>query len=260
MASLKWDAELYDSKHAFVWEKARGLVEWLAPQDGERILDIGCGTGQLSAEIAASGALVVGVDRSPDMVDEARKKFPGLRFEVCDARALEFREEFDAVFSNAALHWIPQAELVVAGISRALKPGGRFVAEFGGKGNVEQVVAALQQGLSRLGIAGEGANPWYYPGIAEYSSLLERHGLEVRQATLFHRPTRLEDGETGLANWIGMFCGTFVERVGREQRADYLRAVEAAARQTLWKGDHWELDYRRLRLSATKAASPGSGR
>src|SRR5215471_6293326 len=228
MASLKWDAELYDSKHAFVWEKARGLVEWLAPQDGERILDIGCGTGQLSAEIAASGALVVGVDRSPDMVDEARKKFPGLRFEVRDARALEFREEFDAVFC--------------------------------GKGNVEHVVAALQQGLSRLGIAGEGANPWYYPGIAEYSSLLERHGLEVRQATLFHRPTRLEDGETGLANWIGMFCGTFVERVGREHRADYLRAVEAAARQTLWKGDHWELDYRRLRLSATKAASPGSGR
>src|SRR5262245_58480393 len=121
MASAKWDAGLYDAKHAFVWEKARGLLQWLAPREGERILDLGCGTGQLSAEIAASGARVVGVDRSPDMVGEARKKFPALQFEVLDARALPFQEEFEAVFSNAALHWIPQAEQVVTGISRSLK-------------------------------------------------------------------------------------------------------------------------------------------
>jgi trans-aconitate methyltransferase len=255
MASAKWNAGLYDAKHAFVWEKARGLLEWLAPRDGERILDLGCGTGQLSAEIAASGAHVVGVDRSPDMVAEARKKFPMLRFEVCDARALPFHEEFSAVFSNAALHWIPQAEQVVSGISRALKPDGRIVAEFGGKGNVQNVVAALEQGLADLKISTEGANPWYNPSIAEYSSLLEQCGLMVRRALLFDRPTELADGELGLANWLEMFCGAFINRVSDQRRGDYLRAVEAAARPTLWKTDHWELDYRRLRLEAWKSAS-----
>jgi trans-aconitate methyltransferase len=254
MASAKWDAELYDAKHAFVWEKARGLLEWLVPRDGERILDLGCGTGQLSAEIAARGASVVGIDRSPEMVAEARKKFPALRFEVCDARALPFTQEFDVVFSNAALHWIRQAEEVVAGISRALKPGGRFVAEFGGKGNVENVVAALEQGLATLNISPEGANPWYYPSIAEYSFLLEQHGLEVRQATLFDRPTKLEDGEVGFATWVTMFGESFLKRVPEARRNDYLRAAEAAARPDLWKSDHWELDYRRLRLAAWKAS------
>src|SRR5262249_38667571 len=161
MASAQWDAELYDAKHAFVWEKARGLLDWLAPQSGEQILDLGCGTGQLSAEIAASGAQVTGVDRSPEMVAEARKKFPALRFAVSDARALPFTEAFDAVFSNAALHWIPEARPVVEGISRTLKPGGRFVAEFGGKGNVERVVAAMEHGLEALNLPREGANPWY---------------------------------------------------------------------------------------------------
>lgn len=253
MAYAKWDAGLYEAKHAFVWEKARGLLEWLAPGAGERILDLGCGTGQLSAEIAASGARVVGVDRSPDMIATARKRFPAFRFELCDARALPFHEEFDAVFSNAALHWIPQAEQVVSGISRALKPGGRFVAEFGGKGNVQNVVAALEHALADVKISAEGANPWYNPSIAEYSALLERQGLEVRQALLFDRPTKLEDRELGLANWMEMFCESFVRRVPEAKRADYLRGVEAAARSSLWKTDHWELDYRRLRIEARKS-------
>jgi trans-aconitate 2-methyltransferase len=254
MASTKWDAGLYDSKHAFVWEKGRELIEWLSPREGERILDLGCGTGQLSSEIAAAGCSVVGVDLSAEMVREACRKFPDLRFEVCDARTLPFAQEFDAVFSNAALHWIPQAGEVVEGISRALKPGGRFVAEFGGKGNVQNVMAALEQGLTDLGVSSDGSNPWYYPSIAEYSSRLETHRLEVRQAILFDRPTKLEDGELGLANWIEMFCQSYLRRVPEAQRPAYLRAVEAAARPNLWKVDHWELDYRRLRLAAWKVA------
>ena len=253
MASAKWNAGLYDAKHAFVWEKARGLLEWLTPQKGDRILDLGCGTGQLSAEIARSGAEVVGADRSPEMIAEARKKFSALRFELCDARSLTFENEFDAVFSNAALHWIPEAEQVVDGIARALKAGGRFVAEFGGKGNVRQVVAALEKGLTAVAASSDGANPWYYPSIAEYSALLEKHDLEVRQALLFDRPTQLEDGQRGLATWIYMFGESFLARVPEAKRSDYLRAVEEAARPTLWKSDHWELDYRRLRLAARKS-------
>src|SRR6202030_4344737 len=135
---------------------------------GERILDLGCGTGALTAELARSGAELTGVDGSPEMIAEARKKYPQLRFEVSDARALPFRAEFDAVFSNAALHWIPEAESVVQGIARALKPGGRFLAEFGGKGNVRTVVAALVTALGELGVLSDGANPWFYPSVAEY--------------------------------------------------------------------------------------------
>jgi len=251
----KWDASLYSAKHSFVWEKARGLLDLLAPQPGDRILDLGCGTGQLTSEIAAMGAQVLGVDRSPEMIAEARSRFPALQFEVCEARQLPFRNEFTAVFSNAVLHWIPQAEEVVAGIARALKPGGRFVAEFGGKGNVKKIVAALENALAEFGSSQDGANPWYYPSIAEYSAVLEKNGLEVSSALLFDRPTQLEDGDRGLANWVNMFCEAYLSRVPPARRVDFLHAVELHARPALWKSDHWELDYRRLRIVADKDAS-----
>jgi ubiquinone/menaquinone biosynthesis C-methylase UbiE len=252
MSSAKWDAGLYDAKHSFVWERAKGVMELLSPQPGERILDVGCGTGALSADIAATAAEIVGVDRSEEMIQEARRKYPALRFEVCDARALSFSNEFDAVFSNATLHWMPDAEPVVRGISRALRPGGRLVAEFGGKGNVRSVVEAFETALHKLRIPVDGANPWFYPSIAEYSSLLEKHGLEVREAALFARPTKLEDGERGFETWVTMFGAAFLERVPEPHRADFLRFAEQAARPGLWKSDHWELDYRRLRVAAWK--------
>jgi trans-aconitate methyltransferase len=254
MGTEKWDPGLYDAKHAFVWEKAKGVVELLAAKSGERILDLGCGTGALAAEIAASGAQLVGIDRSAEMIAEARRKFPKLRFEVCDARSLPFSQEFDAVFSNAALHWITEADRVVAGVTRALRPGGRLVVEFGGKGNVRNVVMALEIAVTQLGISPEGANPWFYPSVAEYAALLEKHGLEVREAALFERPTMLEDGERGLETWIAMFGGAFMERVPDAKRTEFLRSAERAARPALWKIDHWELDYRRLRVAAWKSA------
>jgi trans-aconitate methyltransferase len=255
MAAGKWNAGLYDAKHAFVWEKAKGVVDLLAAKSGERILDLGCGSGALTAEIAACGAHVIGADRSAEMIEAARKKFPAIQFEVCDARALPFSNEFDAVFSNAALHWIPEAERVIQGVARALRPAGRFVAEFGGEGNVQHVVAAIETALTECGISSNGANPWYYPSVAEYASLLEKHGLEVREAALFERPTKLEDGDRGLELWITMFGETFLQRVPPNARDNVLRAVESAARPTLWKADHWELDYRRLRIAACKAVA-----
>jgi SAM-dependent methyltransferase len=169
-------------------------------------------------------------------------------------RALPFSAEFDAVFSNAALHWIREAESVVEGVSRSLKPGGRFIAEFGGKGNVRIVVAALENALTQLGISSDGVSPWFYPSLALYATLLEKHALEVREAALFERPTKLEDGERGLATWIVMFGNSFLERVPEDQRTAFLRAAEHAARPSLWKGEHWELDYRRLCVAAWKAA------
>lgn len=248
-----WDAELYDAKHAFVREKAGDLVELLAPEPAERILDLGCGTGVLTAQIASCGAETTGVDRSPEMIAEARRKFPALRFEVMDAAALAFVGEFDAVFSNAALHWIREAGRVAAGVERALRPGGRFVAEFGGKGNIARLAAAMERAAKALGISPfTPAEVWYYPGIAEYAHLLEAHGLEVRQAALFDRPTRLEEGEKGLENWLRMFAFAFVDSVGAARLEPWIREVERQSRPDLWKGEYWELGYRRLRIAAWK--------
>ncbi|HEY6130230.1 MAG TPA: methyltransferase domain-containing protein [Candidatus Acidoferrum sp.] len=252
MPAKNWDPSLYDAKHSFVSAKAKGLVQVLAARPGEQVLDLGCGTGTLTAEIASSGAEVLGVDRSAEMIAEARKKFPDLRFEVCDARSLPFAARFDAVFSNAALHWIPEAEPVVQGIARALRSGGRFVAEFGGKGNIQNLVMALESALSELQISAQGANPWFYPSIATYAAILEKHGLEVCEAVLFERPTELEDGDRGLATWITMFAASFLERVPKPRRLEFIQTTERLARATLWKTDHWELDYRRLRIFARK--------
>ena len=171
----KWDAELYDSKHSFVSQLGTDLVQLLSPQSGEYILDLGCGTGYLTDKIAASGAKVVGIDNASTMIEQARKNYPNLMFEVTDATNLHFKEQFDAIFSNAVLHWIKEPEKVIASIWRALKPGGRFVAEFGGKGNVKAIVTAIYQAIQAAGYPiNESKNPWYYHSIAEYGTLLEQ--------------------------------------------------------------------------------------
>ncbi|PYT72448.1 MAG: SAM-dependent methyltransferase [Acidobacteria bacterium] len=267
----QWNAAEYDAKHAFVYEKARGLVELLAPKAGERILDLGCGTGALTAEIAARGAEVLGVDRSDEMIAQARKKYPALRFEVLDARELRLKFEnrseadkpggvaklaaggFDAIFSNAVLHWIPEADEVIAGVARTLKPGGRFVAEFGGTGNIQKLVAGFERAFSALGMPQpDGVSPWFYPSVAEYAGLLERHGLEVREASLFDRPTALEEGERGLENWIRVFRQTFVEKMGEAKAERWIREVGRQCRGELFREGSWVLDYRRLRIAAWK--------
>ena len=247
----QWNAAQYDAKHGFVYEKAKGLVELLAPQAGERILDLGCGTGALTAEIAERGVEVLGVDRSEEMISQARRKFPALKFEAVDARELRFNAEFDAVFSNAVLHWIPQAKQVISGVAHALKPGGRFVAEFGGKGNIQRLVEGFHRAFSALGMREpDGVSPWFYPSVGEYADLLERQGLEVREASLFDRPTTLEEGERGLENWIRLFRQTFLEKMGEENAQRWIREVERQCRVELFKNGSWELDYRRLRIAA----------
>lgn len=249
----RWNPTEYDAKHAFVYEKAKGLVALLAAEVGERILDLGCGTGALTAEIAEKGAKIIGVDRSQEMISQARRKFPALQFEVLDAKELRFKSEFDAVFSNAVLHWIPEAEQVIGGIAQALKPGGRFVAEFGGKGNIRRLVEGFRKAFSTLGMKEpHGVSPWFYPSVAEYASLLERHGLEVREASLFDRPTMLEEGERGLENWIRVFRQSFLEKMGEENGQRWIREVERQCRSELFKSGSWELDYRRLRIAARK--------
>ena len=176
-----WNPTLYDDRASFVTDLARDLVDWLRPRAGERILDLGSGTGTLSALIAARGAFVTGVDRSLDMVTSAREKYPGLCFEVRDGQDLAFHGEFDAVFSNAALHWMPRAEDVLRGVERALTPGGRFVAEFGGAGCVDTVVRAVREILLEWKIDPTRYLNWFFPSPGSYASLLEAHGLVERR-------------------------------------------------------------------------------
>src|SRR2546423_311364 len=149
----QWDASRYDDGCSFVWKHGASVIELLAPEAGERILDLGCGTGHLTAQIAARGAAVVGIDRSPEMIATARRDYPRLRFEVADAESFRFAEPFDAVFSNAAIHWMKDQQAVAAAVWQALKPGGRFVAEFGGKGNIRSIESALRRALQAAGYA-----------------------------------------------------------------------------------------------------------
>lgn len=233
---------------------AAGLLELLAAQPGERVLDLGCGTGHLTSQVAATGAHVTGVDRSPEMIRQAREKYPQLSFAVMDACEMEFAMPFDAVISNATLHWIKEPARAIASIGKALRPGGRFVAEFGGKGNIDQFVFATNRAWKHIGFPGELPNPWYYPGIAEYSRLLEKNGFEVTYATLFDRPTPLEDGELGLRNWMDMFGGSILDAVP-EGRREALRAqTEQEARPALFREGRWIMDYRRLRIVASRIA------
>ena len=169
-----WNASLYDTSHAFVWQFGRALVPLLEAGPGERILDVGCGTGRLTAEIAESGARVVGIDYSPAMVAQARENYPSLEFAARDVCEMEYAEEFDAVFSNAVLHWVKPPIAAARAMARALKPGGRLVAELGGHGNVAALVDAAYRALRQLGIPQpEVLDPWYFPSVAEYTGLLE---------------------------------------------------------------------------------------
>jgi trans-aconitate 2-methyltransferase len=234
-----------------VWQYGASLIEVLAPQAGERILDLGCGTGHLTAEMASRGARVVGLDGSPDMLGQARQNYPALSFTLADATSFRFTEPFDAVFSNAALHWVKDAEAAVESIAQALRTGGRFVAEFGGKGNITAVMRALG---AVFGAEAEARCPWRFMSVGEYSSMLERQGVEVREAHLFDRPTALE-GENGLEDWLRMFAGSYFRDLPEERATETIREMVERLRPALYRDGVWTLDYRRLRVVAIKGGA-----
>lgn len=234
----QWDAQQYEQRHHYVTDYGASLVGMLNPKPGERILDLGCGTGKLSHDIARSGAEVVGIDASPDMIAQARRNDPELQFLVADAREFRTERPFDAVFSNAALHWMKPPERVAETIAAALRPGGRFVMEMGGKGNTRSITTLAPN------------HPWYYPSIGEYASLLEKYGIQTETAALFPRPTPVE-GESGLRDWLRMFTSSFVAE-------DRIPEFEAALRPKLFRDGVWYIDYVRLRVTARKEQSTTS--
>jgi trans-aconitate methyltransferase len=246
-----WDAARYDTDQSFVAAYGTPLVDLLDPDPGERVLDLGCGTGDLTATLAerlGDAGRAVGVDRSPSMVTRARARHDGPAFVRGDLRALPVRGA-DAILSNAALHWIPAADQdrVLTAVADAVRPGGRFVAELGGTGNVASVVGAANAARREHGHA--PVDPWYFPSVGEYTTRLEDAGFEVRRAVLFDRPTDL-DGAEGLASWLAQFGDPLF---GDLSDRDVVAATTAdTLREERFDGESWTLDYRRLRLVATR--------
>ena len=251
-ANQRWNAERYVRNAGFVAELGATLLVMLAPRAGERILDLGCGDGSLSLRIAESGASVVAVDAAPDMVAAARAR--GLDAHVVDGEALAFEAEFDAVFSNAALHWMRRPDAVIAGMARALKPGGRLILEFGGGDNVATVKAALIDGLNRRGLDGKSFDPWYFPDDAEYRARLEARGFTVDSIALIPRPTPLPGP---IDDWLDTFCESFLFALPEGDRAALTAEVVEAVRPRLCDAAGiWSVDYVRLRVAAHLAERP----
>ena len=243
-----WDPESYARNARFVSDLGEALIELLAPGPGEHVLDLGCGDGVLTEKLVARGCNVVGLDASPEQVTAARMR--GMDARVGDAAALDFDAEFNAVFSNAALHWMLDPDVVIAGIWRALKPGGRFVGEMGGEGNVRLIKAALVAALNARGLDGAAAVPWYFPSPDEYRGKLEAAGFQVTSIKLIPRPTPLP-GE--MADWLGTFAGNFLNQVPAADRAAFLAEVSEALAPDLRDAEgKWTADYVRLRFVAEK--------
>ena len=241
-----WQADSYSEHAHFVPALGQPVLALLNPSSGERILDLACGDGVLTEKIAAAGATVVGVDAAPDMVDAAKKR--GLDARVMDGARLSFNREFDAVFSNAALHWMKSnPDAVVTGVACALKPGGRFVAEMGGHGCIAAITVAIVAVMSRYGIDVRPAIPWYFPTVDDYRARLLRGGFIVDYIELIPRTTPLP---TNMAGWLDVFCTSFFARLPVEQRSAARDEVIELLRLVLCdEQGRWTGDYIRLRFA-----------
>lgn len=243
-----WLAQRYAETAPFVPTLGAPLLELLAPKPGEHILDLGCGDGVLTEKIVVAGASVVAVDAAADMVAAARKR--GLDARVVAGQDLDFEQVFDAVFSNAALHWMRPPEKVLAGVYRALKPGGRFIAEMGGHNNIAAIIVALSAVLGRRGLDAHRLNPWYFPSAEAYREKLEAAGFEVDEIPIVPRPTAVP---AGLETWLDTFAEDFFAPLSPADRADTRGEVVALLRPVLMdERGTWIADYVRLRFRARR--------
>jgi trans-aconitate methyltransferase len=239
-----WARETYRQNAAYVPALGAAVFELLNPQAGERILDLGCGEGTLTEKIAGTGAEVVGIDASEEMIAGAKAR--GLDARLMNAEQLPFEHEFDGVFSNAVLHWVRDHDAMLEGVHRALKPGGRFVAEFGGHGNLAAIQVAIRSVLSRRGWTTNILR--YYATETEYAGRLERHGFLVRQIALIPRPTPLP---TGIRGWLDTFELATLDRIPPEELESFLQEVEDLLRAEICDREgNWTAHYVRLRFKA----------
>ncbi|QUM86039.1 trans-aconitate 2-methyltransferase [Moritella sp. 28] len=243
-----WEASDYANHASYVSQMSQQVMQDLAPKKGERILDLGCGDGELAKVMVDLGCEVIGVDTSQNLIDVARSR--GVEARQIDAQAIDFESTFDAVFSNAALHWMPKQEELIHRVYRALKPGGRFVVEMGGQGNIAILCSAMTVALSEIGKDFSSRNPWVFPSPEEHKKLLTSAGFKVETITLRDRPTLLP---TNVRGWFLTFTQEILSDLGESSRASVIKRMVDLCRPKLCdSNEQWTADYKRLNFVAIK--------
>ncbi len=238
----------FKNKEYFISHLAAPILEMLEPKEGEKILDLGCGNGTSSLEIQKSGAEVQGVDLNTDKVQQAREK--GIDASVVNITQIAFEDQFDAIFSNAVLNWVKNQKQAITNVNKALKKGGRLIAEFGGDGNIKTITDAMQEVFSKNENFGSFKNPWYYPSAGEYKELLEENGFDVQYCELVSTPTRV----VNMDQWLDAFVSGIISHLTKDEKLEFKEQVKAILEPKLYtKENDWTLDYVRLRVKAIKA-------
>jgi trans-aconitate methyltransferase len=251
--TTKWKPELYNDKHSFVYNYGEDLIRLLEPKDHERILDLGCGSGQLTFKINEIAKETIGIDKSQEMVDDAKSKFNNIEFQVGDAGNFKFNERFDSIFSNATLHWVKNYKDAINCMFENLKSKGKIVLEFGGKGNVQTIVKQLRDSLRSRGyIEQSDLDLWYFPSIGEYSTELESLGFRVLLAEHYDRPTELAEENSGIKDWISMFAESFFRGVNPYHIEEIKTEVQEKVKGKCLINGKWFADYKRIRIVAIK--------
>jgi len=253
-SAYPWNPALYEAKNAFVFHLAEDILAKLAARAGESILDLGCGTGQLTDRLASQGTQVTGLDASVEMLTQARTNYPNVSFVQGDVRTFRLNQRFDAIFSNAALHWVAEHDQVARSVFYHLKPGGRFVAELGGKGNLAAMIEAVEGVLSdRYQMTCPSRLcPWTFPTLGQFTSALESQGLRVLEARWFERLTPLAEGQDGMRHWLEAFMQNYLTALPASQQPDAVAAIQDRLRPRWFNGSQWHVDYARLQVVAIK--------
>lgn len=248
-----WNADLYNQKHNFVYDYGKGLIDLLKPEKKEAILDIGCGTGALTHEIDRLCEVAMGIDQSASMIEKAKADFPNVEFAVQDVCQMNFQSKFDAIFSNATLHWVLDFQTAIERMYAALKPNGKLVLEMGGKGNIQTIENALRASLHKHGFEQQAnLKQWFFPSIGEYTTALESADFEVKLAQHYDRPTVLADSNNGIFDWLSMFAQNFFKGVPMNIQELIKLEVQATIKEQCFQNNQWVADYKRLRIIAIK--------
>lgn len=245
---MEWNSLLYDNKHDFVAEYGKELLEFVPDNNEQTILDLGCGTGIMTAQLRNLGSKVVGVDSSKSMINRAKEQFDNIDFMVCDALDLPFENEFNVVFSNAVFHWIGDHDALLSNVRKVLKADGLLVCEFGANGNIATVENAFMKVCSSLGY--NYTSKFNFPTCESFGKLLEGKGFVIDKIYDYDRPTPLKDDEQGLANWMKQFFASELVVMPEDIQVAVIKRVEELTRDILWNGNAWVADYRRLRAIA----------
>ncbi|MFD0897971.1 methyltransferase domain-containing protein [Loigolactobacillus binensis] len=245
---MEWNAQQYEDQHSFVFKYGAGLLP-LISTDATTILDVGCGTGDLTDQLRQQGYTVKGIDQSANMIKTAQQLYPQTDFAVADILALPTSQHYDVIFSNAVFHWITQQDQLLAQVAQLLNPHGKLICEFGAQGNIQAISDAFSQQLAKLGVSYR--SPFFFPSPTAYKKRLLQHGFQVEQIVAYPRPTTLSAGLAGLSDWVKQFFAADLAKLSVQQQATVLANMTQELTPKLWRTDHWEADYRRLRVVAT---------